>query len=45
MNDILELDVLEISAPAQEETEAQHAAASGSWPFSCNSTRNSRCCD
>ncbi|MFJ9843581.1 hypothetical protein ACIRYZ_24610 [Kitasatospora sp. NPDC101155] len=44
MNDILELDVLEIRAPAQEGTEAQNAAASGSRPFSSSSTRNSRCC-
>ncbi|MFF2148073.1 hypothetical protein [Kitasatospora sp. NPDC058190] len=43
MNDILEPDVLEIRAPAQEGTEARHAAAGGSRPFSCSSTHNSRC--
>ncbi|KDN82287.1 hypothetical protein [Kitasatospora cheerisanensis] len=43
MHDILELDVLEIIAPSQEETEEQSAAANASWPYSCGSARNSRC--
>ncbi|WP_256387263.1 hypothetical protein [Kitasatospora sp. MMS16-BH015] len=44
MSEILDLDVTEITTSAQEETEAQDGAANTSWPYSCTSTRNSRCC-
>ncbi|MFJ5921003.1 hypothetical protein ACIQF6_00215 [Kitasatospora sp. NPDC092948] len=44
MDDIFELDVLEIAAPTQDAIDAGELGVSSSWPFSCDSTRNSRCC-
>jgi len=45
MNSTFELDIREIKAAAQDVIESGTTSEEDSWPFSCDSTRNSRCCD
>ncbi len=45
MNNAFELDVREVQETAQDLVAAATTSEEDSWPFSCESTRNSRCCD